>query len=90
MPAFTAAPDLDLVAESVRLQPLIERHSSANEQNQRLDQEVVDALVDAGIYRMWMPKEVGGVELSPPKSLQLRARPRSTSVRLALRPSGDW
>ena len=73
MPAFTAAPDLDLVAESVRLQPLIERHSSANEQNQRLDQEVVDALVDAGIYRMWMPKEVGGVELSPTKSLQLLA-----------------
>lgn len=73
MPAFTAAPDLDLVAESLRLQPLIEQHSAANEENQRLDQQVVDALVDAGIYRMWMPKEVGGVELSPTKSLQLLA-----------------
>lgn len=73
MPAFTAAPDLDLVAESVRLQPLIEQHAAANETNQRLDQQVVDALVDSGIYRMWMPKEVGGVELSPTKSLELLA-----------------
>lgn len=73
MPAFTAAPTLDLVAESLRLQPLIERHASANEENQRLDQEVVDALIDSGIYRMWVPKELGGVELSPTKSLELLA-----------------
>ena len=73
MPAFTADPTLDLVAESLRLQPLIERHASANEENQRLDQEVVDALIDSGIYRMWVPKELGGVELSPTKSLELLA-----------------
>ena len=73
MPAFTADPTLDLVAESLRLQPLIERHASANEERQRLDQEVVDALIDSGIYRMWVPKELGGVELSPTKSLELLA-----------------
>lgn len=63
--------DVDLVAESERLMPLIEKHAAQNEAEQRLDDEVVDALVDSGIYRMWMPKELGGIELSPRESIRL-------------------
>ena len=72
--ALTAPdPDLDLVAVTKGLQPLLERHATENEATQRLNQEVVDALVDSGVYRMWIPRELGGIELGPVDSIQTLA-----------------
>ena len=43
--------------ESVReLEPLILRHAAAAEADRKMVPEVMSALVDAGMFRMWIPK----------------------------------
>ncbi|MFE6926119.1 acyl-CoA dehydrogenase family protein [Nocardia sp. NPDC057663] len=44
--------------------PLLRQHSAAAERDRRLTPEVVDALREAGLFRMSVPKSHGGDELS--------------------------
>lgn len=64
---------ISLADAAEKLQPLLEKHAVDNETNQRLNQEVVDALTDAGILRFWVPKELGGFEIPPSEALRLFA-----------------
>ena len=45
--------------------PIIRRHADEAEQQRRLSQPVVDAMIQAGFYRMARPKAFGGLELDP-------------------------
>jgi alkylation response protein AidB-like acyl-CoA dehydrogenase len=52
--------------ERVRaLAPLVESAADAAERNRTLDQSVVDALAEAGVFRMLLPEEIGGSGCSP-------------------------
>jgi alkylation response protein AidB-like acyl-CoA dehydrogenase len=47
------------------LAPLIDEHRDAFDRQRRLPDAIFDALADAGLFRLWLPKELGGPELSP-------------------------
>jgi len=54
------------LCESVeKLRPLIIEHAPAAERDKRLPTPVLEALRDAGFFRMFRPKTRGGLELSP-------------------------
>ena len=47
------------------MRPLIERAAPEIEQNRALSQEVLAALHDAGLFRLLLPRSVGGEEIEP-------------------------
>ncbi|MEU1163534.1 acyl-CoA dehydrogenase family protein [Streptomyces sp. NPDC005921] len=57
-------PDSDLVARVRELQPLIRSHALRAEQGRRVTGEVVEALADAGLHRMNVPRHYGGYQSS--------------------------
>ena len=53
---------LDTLISSVRrLEPLIREHADEAERNGRLSQVVAAALAEAGVFRMFIPKSLGGL-----------------------------
>ncbi len=48
------------------LEPLIRTHAEEAERNRHLSPPVVAALREAGLFRMYVPKTLGGFEVSPP------------------------
>lgn len=57
---------LDTLLSSVRrLEPLIREHADEAERNGRLSQVVAVALAEAGVFRMFIPKSLGGLEVRP-------------------------
>jgi indole-3-acetate monooxygenase len=47
------------------LEPLIRAHADEAERNRRLSPVVVTALAEAGIFRMYTPRSLGGFEIDP-------------------------
>ena len=47
------------------LEPVIRQHADEAEINHRLSRPVVEALASAGLFRMWVPQSLGGVEVAP-------------------------
>ena len=47
------------------LEPLIRAHADEAERNRRLSPVVVTALAEAGIFRMYTPRTLGGFEIDP-------------------------
>jgi alkylation response protein AidB-like acyl-CoA dehydrogenase len=57
---------LDTLLSSVKtLEPLIRAHVEEAERNRRQSQPVVAALAEAGMFRMYVPKTLGGFEVPP-------------------------
>lgn len=57
------------VVEAARaLQPLISEHRRAGELRARLVPEVVAAVGKAGLFRLFAPREAGGLEVAPPEA----------------------
>lgn len=48
-----------------RLEPLIRAHADEAERNRRLSQPVVTALAEAGFFRLYLPRTLGGFEVDP-------------------------
>jgi alkylation response protein AidB-like acyl-CoA dehydrogenase len=64
-PAAANTPDLDeLRARTRELQPLLRRNSAQGEQDRRVVEESVQALRDAGLFKLLQPKRYGGYETS--------------------------
>ena len=61
----------DLLDEARRLEALIDEHAAEGDKQGRLSDPVVDALHDARIFGMWVPKALGGSELDPVSSLKV-------------------
>ena len=58
--------DLDRFLSTIRtLEPLIRAHAEENEKQRRLSLAVVTALAEAGIFRMYTPRTLGGFEVDP-------------------------
>lgn len=53
------------------LAPLIAEHRSAFDRDRRLPAPVFNALADAGLFRLWLPHELGGPALSPLEFMQV-------------------
>lgn len=54
-----------LLASAQKLGPLIREHAEAAERNRRLSAEVFAALTDAGLFRLLLPRSLGGLEVDP-------------------------
>jgi indole-3-acetate monooxygenase len=64
--AAADAHSLDRLLDTVRaLTPLIRAQADAAEQQRRLPQPVVTALAEAGLFRMYTPQTLGGLEVAP-------------------------
>ena len=48
-----------------RLAPLIREYADEAERNRRLSQPVVTALAEAGFFRLYLPRTLGGFEVDP-------------------------
>lgn len=47
------------------LAPLVTHHQPAFDSERRLAQPVVDAMIEADLFRLWTPREFGGAEVTP-------------------------
>jgi alkylation response protein AidB-like acyl-CoA dehydrogenase len=57
---------LDMLLNAVRrLEPLIREYADEAERNRRLSQPVVAALAEAGLFRLYTPCTLGGLEVDP-------------------------
>ncbi len=55
----------DLMRSARELGPAISQYINQDERNRRLSKPVIDALKDAGFFRMFLPKSLGGFETDP-------------------------
>src|SRR5437762_10703916 len=55
----------DYLARASALRPLIAAAADEAERRRELTPEIVDALIENGIFRMLLPKSLGGAELDP-------------------------
>jgi alkylation response protein AidB-like acyl-CoA dehydrogenase len=61
-----SAPDTtDLFAAARDLGPMIRRHADQTERERQLAPTVTQALVDAGLFRLLLPRALGGLEIDP-------------------------
>jgi alkylation response protein AidB-like acyl-CoA dehydrogenase len=59
----------DLLQQLGELQPLIQAHARWSEENCRMHPEVFAALSSAGLFSIWKPAQLGGLELEPVAAL---------------------
>src|SRR6266498_2130717 len=63
MPMATDVPTSEeLVRRASELVPLLQKHAPWGEEHRRLHDEVVEALADAGMFKLRRPKRYGGYE----------------------------
>lgn len=56
----------EMLLKSVnKLEPLIREYADEAERNRHLSQPVVDALAEAGFFRLYTPRTLGGLEVDP-------------------------
>jgi len=60
-----------LLASLATLEPLLAAEMQSGRRQCRLPQAVVDALVDRGAFRLWIPQRYGGLELPLPDALRV-------------------
>src|SRR5689334_19926598 len=54
-----------------RVTPVIRRHAAVGETERRLAPEAVTAMIDAGVFRLWTPEALGGLEMDPLSALRV-------------------
>lgn len=63
---FDNSAKLEALMEAVKkTAPVVQKHAAEAEAQRRLSQPVVDAMVEAGLFRLWTPKAFGGHEVDP-------------------------
>ncbi|MBL9046234.1 MAG: hypothetical protein JNK34_02835 [Tabrizicola sp.] len=55
----------DIIQRITDLAPLVAQHQPDFDLQRRLSQPVVDAMVAADLFRLWIPRDSGGQEISP-------------------------
>lgn len=61
----------DLDAAIARMAPLVKAAAEENERRRQLSGNVLEAIYDAGLFRLWVPDSLGGAELPLPASLRI-------------------
>jgi alkylation response protein AidB-like acyl-CoA dehydrogenase len=59
------AVDESLVARARALEPIIREHAATTERERRLARPVLEAMREAGLFRMFTPRALGGLEADP-------------------------
>ena len=54
-----------------KLAPIIREHADRAEREAQMPREVIDAFHDAGLFRILLPRQMGGGELTIPDTLRL-------------------
>src|SRR5579871_1241060 len=54
-----------------KLAPIIREHADRAEREAQMPREVADAFHDAGLFRILIPRELGGADLTIPDALRL-------------------
>jgi alkylation response protein AidB-like acyl-CoA dehydrogenase len=67
MTTTTLAPE-QMVAQ---VEPVLRTYAPAGEAGRQLAPEAVAALIDAGMFRVWVPRAYGGLEMDPIPALKL-------------------
>lgn len=57
--------DFDPLAEVARIGPTLRRNAEVSDREGRLPSESLDALRDAGMFRLYAPRALGGLEVDP-------------------------
>ena len=60
-----------LIGRLRELQPLIRKSGEWSEANRRMHPDVFEALSEAGLFSIWKPAGLGGLELDPPAGLRI-------------------
>jgi alkylation response protein AidB-like acyl-CoA dehydrogenase len=75
METFTTTPsetiEKDLLQVAAELGPGISQHIDEEENNRRLSADVINALKEAGMYRLFLPRSLGGLETDPVTTAKL-------------------
>ena len=72
--AIPQAPSAEeLVDRARQLRPLIERNAPEGEANRRIAQETIDALREAGLFKITVPRRFGGYEVPIWTKMQVSA-----------------
>jgi alkylation response protein AidB-like acyl-CoA dehydrogenase len=58
--------DFDIVSAASALAPRIEAAANQIEQDRAMPRDLLDAMLDAGLFRMMLPHSLGGLELDMP------------------------
>ena len=86
--------DTDLLDTASRLGPLIAEHGPIGERERRVPQEVIQALHEAGLLRMLVPRSLGGLEVDPVTCARIIEEvsrfDSATGWTLQAANSGDW
>jgi alkylation response protein AidB-like acyl-CoA dehydrogenase len=61
----SATIDESLLARARALEPIIRQHAGTTERERRLARPVLDAMRQAGLFRMFTPRSLGGLEADP-------------------------
>ncbi len=64
LPAMRREPE-SLLDAARRLHPLVREHAEAAERERRVPRPVVDALLEAGLFHLSVPRAFGGYEVTP-------------------------
>ena len=71
---MSSRPRAERLLDAVRaLGPLVEAERASLDRDRALSPPLVDALVDAGLFRLWTPRRLGGAELDPVSGLRVIA-----------------
>jgi indole-3-acetate monooxygenase len=62
---------LSYIEKIKKIAPIIRDHADRAEREAQMPREVADAFLDAGLFRIMLPREMGGGELTIPDSLRL-------------------
>src|SRR6266545_7851392 len=54
-----------------QVDPIVRKYAMTAELERRLAPEAVDALIDAGLFRTWVPRAYGGLEMDPIPALKM-------------------
>ena len=63
----------DLLSRAAELRPLLEANAAKGDEDRRIAEESIQALADAGLLRITVPKRFGGDEVDIATKLQVSA-----------------
>lgn len=62
---MSEATQSSFIVAAMELAPQIRQHAEEIERSRRLPSAVVDSLAEAGLFRLWIPRSLGGEETDP-------------------------
>src|ERR1044072_2491262 len=71
-PLFSEAISLTQLSDDIRqIAPVLSQHVNEEENNRSLSRPVINALRKAGLFRLFLPKSLGGLEADPLSTAKL-------------------